>query len=80
MVMKVIRYASMMKKKFTWGILKSLSRLATWIDVTLEAAPTTPEITLFLISGLDPSLHFTASSSMFVIDPAKKKEKNCERS
>ena len=30
----------------TCGILKRRSRLATWIDVTLDAAPTTPEITL----------------------------------
>ena len=39
------------------------------MDVTLEAAPTTPEMTLFFISGLVPSLHLTASSSIFVIEP-----------
>lgn len=29
----------------TWGILKSRSKLATWMEVTLDAAPTTPDIT-----------------------------------
>jgi hypothetical protein len=41
----------------TCGILKSLSKFATCMEVTLEAAPTTPEMTLFLTSGEDPSRH-----------------------
>ena len=58
----------------TIGILNSLSKLATWIDVTLDAAPTTPDMTLFWTSGDDPSLHlYSATSSMFVIEPTRKK-------
>lgn len=54
----------------TWGILKSLRRLATWMEVTLEAAPTTPEMTLLRTSGELPSRHlYCASSSIFVIEP-----------
>ena len=59
----------------TWGILKSRNKLATWMEVTLDAAPTTPEMTLFLISGLVPSVHFTASSSILVMEPGKSKQK-----
>ena len=40
------------------------------MEVTLEAAPTTPEMTLLRISGEEPSLHlYCASSSMLVIEP-----------
>ena len=63
------------KLSLTWGILKSRKRLATWMDVTLEAAPTTPDMTLLCISGLFPSWHFTAPSSMLLIDPASKKRR-----
>ena len=41
----------------TWGILKSRSKFATWIEVTDEAAPTTPEMTLFRTWGTVPSRH-----------------------
>ena len=45
------------------------------MEVTLDAAPTTPEMTLLRISGEDPSLHlYCASSSMLVIEPATQRE------
>lgn len=49
----------------TWGILKRRSRLATCIDVTLEAAPTTPEITL----RTELLLQWYSASSMLLMDP-----------
>ena len=63
------------KSQVTWGILNNLSKLATWIEVTLDAAPTTPEMTSFLFcdSGVDPSQHLTASSSMLAMEPRKQK-------
>ena len=40
------------------------------MDVTDDEAPTTPEMTLFLISGVDPSLHLYSVSSMaLLIEP-----------
>ncbi len=57
----------------TWGILNSLRRLATWMDVTLDAAPTTPEMTLLRTSGEDPSLHlYSVSSPILLIEPERK--------
>lgn len=50
---------------FTCGILKSLSKFATWIDVTLEAAPTTPDIT-FRTWVL---LQWYSAPSMLLIEP-----------
>ena len=44
---------------------KSFRRLATWIEVTLDAAATTPEIT----SGSDPSLHLYSVPPMLLIEP-----------
>ena len=41
----------------TCGILKSRSKLATWIEVTDDDAPTTPEMTLFRTWGTLPSWH-----------------------
>ena len=38
----------------TCGILNNFSRLATWIEVTLDGAPTTPAMR----SGWWPSLQF----------------------
>ena len=48
----------------TCGIRKSLSRLATWMEVTLEAAPTTPEMTFRTVL-----LHWYSASSMLLMDP-----------
>jgi hypothetical protein len=42
---------------FTCGILKSLNKFATCIDVALDAAPKTPEIFFCLIDGFVPSGH-----------------------
>lgn len=53
------------KRRFTCGILKSLSKFATCIDVTLEAAPTTPDIT-FLTWVL---LQWYSAPSMLLIEP-----------
>ena len=53
----------------TCGILNNLSKLATCIDVTDEGAPTTPDITLWSISGLLPSLHLYSPSSILLMDP-----------
>jgi len=40
------------------------------MDVTLDAAPTTPEMTLFPPSGDEPSLHLEmVSSPMLLIEP-----------
>lgn len=53
----------------TCGILNNLKRLATCIDVTLEAAPKTPEILLCLIVGDEPSGHLYVPSSILLIEP-----------
>lgn len=53
---------------FTCGILNSLSKLATWMDVTEEAAPTTPDMT-FLTWDL---LQWYSAPSMLLIDPEKR--------
>ena len=53
--------------------MNSLSKLATWMDVTLDAAPTTPEMTLLRTSGEDPSLHlYSVSSPILLIEPERK--------
>lgn len=53
----------------TWGIRKSRSRFATCIDVTEEAAPTTPEITfrtwVLLVQW------YSGPTSMLLIEPKK---------
>lgn len=59
--------------RLTWGILKSFSRFATWIEVTLDGAPMTPGMTLRCISGSDPSLHLYSDPPMFAMDPKTKK-------
>jgi len=55
---------------FTWGILKSLNKFATWTDVTLEAAPTTPDIT-FLTWDLLQWKYWV--SSILLIEPKNSK-------
>ena len=74
---KIIIESNLFKNKiyFTCGILNNFSKLATWMEVTLEAAATTPEITLFWISGCEPSSHrYDWSSSILLIEPKKFKK------
>ena len=49
----------------TWGIRKSLRRLATWMDVTELAAPTTPLMTLRTVV----LLQLNSAPSILLIDP-----------
>ena len=59
----------------TCGILNSLRRFATWIDVTDDAAPTTPDTTTLLFiwrSANDPSLQIQPSWSMLLMEPESK--------
>lgn len=76
LTVSIVELCFWLKSKLkTWGILKSLRRLATCMEVTLEAAPTTPEMTLFRTSGEDPSLHlYSVSSPMLLIEPENKNE------
>lgn len=58
----------------TCGILKSLRRLATWMEVTEDAAPTTPAITwCFRPPGNSPSeqVAVRSTSSMLLMEPVK---------
>ena len=57
----------------TWGILNSFSRLATWIEVTLDGAPITPAI----ISGSLPSLHASVVPAIFVTEPVVEEKSMC---
>lgn len=58
---------SLRRVSFTCGILNSRRRLATWIDVTDEAAPTTPDITLRTCV----LLQWYSASSILLIEPEK---------
>lgn len=49
----------------TWGILNKRRRFATWMEVTLEAAPTTPDITL----RTWVLLQWYSAPSMLLIEP-----------
>jgi hypothetical protein len=48
------------------------------MEVTDEAAPTTPEITLFfIVPGMEPFVHLaptTSTSSILLIDPERQRE------
>lgn len=61
--------SGLVEKNETCGILKSRSKLATWMEVTLEAAPTTPEITLRTCV----LLQLYSAPSMLLIDPMTSK-------
>ena len=53
---QIITLFAWKERERTWGILKSRRRLATWMDVTEEEAPTTPEMTLVVLTpGTAPS-------------------------
>lgn len=52
---------------YTCGIRKSFSRLATWMDVTLDGAATTPAI----ISG-SSSLHSALVPAILLTEPGMK--------
>lgn len=59
--------------ELTWGMRNSRSRLATWMDVALEAAPSTP-ITFVCLRALAVALlsrpaHSYIESSMLVSEP-----------
>jgi hypothetical protein len=56
--------------ELTCGILNRRSRFATWIEVTLDAAPTTPEITLRTCV----LLQWYSAPSILLIDPEMKKK------
>lgn len=58
--------------ELTCGILNSRSKFATWIDVTEDAAPTTPDIT-FRTWVL---LQWYSPSSMLLMDPGKYKKQD----
>lgn len=61
-----------MQMTLTWGIRKSRSRFATWMEVTEEAAPTTPEITfrtcVLLVQW------YSGPTSMLLIEPETEEE------
>lgn len=61
-----------MQANVTCGILKRRSRLATCTEVTEDAAPTTPDITL----RTAVALHAYSASSMLLIEPGKHKRAN----
>lgn len=66
---------NILKYGLTCGILNNLKRFATWIEVTEEAAPTTPAITrCFLPPGYSPSEQVAAmsTSSILLIEPENK--------
>lgn len=48
------------------------------MEVTDEAAPTTPEMTLLCTSGEDPSRHLYSPSSMLLMDPAAERVRKGE--
>ena len=58
-------------RTLTCGILKRRSRFATWMDVTLDAAPTTPEITL----RTWVLLQWYSAPSILLIEPETRKDK-----
>ena len=62
----------------TCGILNNLRRLATWMEVTEEEAPTTPDTTTLFsvsLSALEPSLQVQPPSSTLLMEPGKQKNK-----
>ena len=64
---------------YTCGILNSLRRLATCMDVKEEEAPTTPDTTTLFPNSrsvADSSLQVQAPSSMLLMDPARETEQN----
>lgn len=62
--------STLLREKLTCGILNNLKRLATWMDVTDEAAPTTPLMT-FLTCVL---LQLHSSPSMLLMEPEKRRK------
>ena len=50
------------------------NRLATWMDVTDDEAPTTPEMTLLRTTGVEPSGHLLSESSILLIEPETSQE------
>lgn len=58
-----------MQMALTWGMRKSRSRFATWMDVTDDAAPTTPDMTFRTWVLLQ---WYSAPTSMLLIEPEKR--------